>query len=298
MEVGRWLLDRSLACCGWLACRVDRRFGRRVWAIPVLAIALLLLSGIPTGLIAASPYPTHLTFEEIRDRENPPLTTWVRVVGDVQPREGGVDTYTLSDPADASLYLILEAEAPLPTGFTMVTGRLAVPDSPAQPGNNIGTMVPDVPAVPETLQPWPLILLPAATAVALLVGARIGYPAIRQDRARHRAADARPAGAGRNGASRVQWSGRLAGRSVPRDQMLPAAVSVNDRGSIVEMILADEAGESHVIPYRRGSPSARPVRVCRVTKSEPALDVRTPSADLLLVLRSEADRELLASALR
>jgi hypothetical protein len=284
------LVDRGLAVLGWLAATIERRAGgsrRAAWAA---VAALVLLSAIPTVMIGSSPRPTDLTFDDVRYKRIPAMTSWVRMEGDLRASPGGGHLYELVDPADPRSYVNVDSAAPLALGPAMVTGQLGLGSGSIGASGFLGLIVADVPAVPRQNEPFQLILLPAALGIAVALGIQIGYPVVRPDprpptRSAPLAPDARlPA----------RWSGWIRNDSVKRDGMLACTLGVVRDGDVHRLTIADARAE-RVLPVRRRSTNR--VRLCRLDGFRAGLDVRAAGADVIIEFDDPADRDRLASAL-
>ena len=281
-------VDFGVAAAGRLAATIERRVGgrRHTWYV---VTGLVLMSLIPVLFIGSSPRPTDLTFEDVRLERIPAMTTWVRLEGDLRVREGGIgNLYELHDLTDDDLYVLIHNAASLPPGRQLVTGRIS--PRAAETGN-IGTLIADVPAIPNANEPFAIILFPAAVGAFVAMGISVGYPVRRRERG-SRAAP-RPLEPG--GTVEARWSGRIESEVVPLDASIAARVSVEAEPDRFDVTIAsDEA--THVVRTRRPAAANR-VRLCRTDGCEPGLEIHAPTADLLLIFYDRESRDRLAATL-
>ena len=258
-----------------------------------------LLAGtvIPVMIVFAfTRQPTEVTFADLKAGLLPPMTSWLRLEGelrpvpdDVQPASGDVAyVYTLSDPTNDRLAVSVELDAPLETGHTQVTGQVSGAGS--VPGT-VATITADVPTEPIRHDPWLLLALPAILAIPVVVGLRTGYPVVRGDPpAPYRAGPLRP-----DESLAARWSGRIGSELAPREAMRPCTITVTTDVDVCQVIVAD-AATTRTVATRRASPKRR-LRVCWTDGCKPALEIHAPAADLLLTLDNVIDRERLAATL-
>jgi hypothetical protein len=280
-------LDLGLAAIGGMAAAIGRRFGtgRGTWLV---VIGLVLVSGIPTYLIGSSPRPTDLTFEDVHVDRIPAMTSWVRLEGDLRPFPGSDSLWELHDPANDALYVLVITDAPLTPGHTILTGRLS--QRTATTGN-IGSLDPDIPAVPKRNEPFGLILLPAAVGGMIVVGRRLGYPVVRRQR-RSRVQGPRLATGERLDG---RWCGRIAGQVVPAAAAQPASIGVTAGPDVHELSIRDH--EANRVVRVRGSLAVPLVKVCRVGGCDSGVLIRAQNADVVLVFQRREDRDSLVSTL-
>ena len=175
------LLDEPLVIAGWLGHAVLRAVRGSPGAARVVVVGLLILTAIPIGLVATTPRPTNLTFEDMSLERLPANTSWGRLQGDFRIVASASGTQSeLHDPARDDRYVIVFADHPPPAGPAMITGQV----SPQRATTGVvGTIVADDPAVPPVDEPIWLYLTPAVLATVIGVGLRLGYPVVRRDRA-------------------------------------------------------------------------------------------------------------------
>jgi hypothetical protein len=287
------LLDRPIAASGRLAAALRAR-GR--W-VPRAAIAgLLAVFLIPIVIVAATPQPTVIAFEDLKAGLLPPMTSWLRLEGELRPvpddlRPSTIDVpylYTLTDSANDRLSVSIEANAPLEVGHGQVTGRISGAGS--VPGT-VSTITVDVPTEPERHDPWLLLAVPAILAALIVVGQRSGYPVVRRDRPpRSPAPPLRP-----DDSLVAKWSGRIGSDVADRAAMRPCTVAVTTDVDVCQLFV-HEAGTARTVATRRASPKSR-LRICWTDGCKPALEIHASMADILLMFENVADRDRLAASL-
>jgi len=282
-------LDLPLAVAGRLAAAVRRWTGGSRRATSAVVVGLLVLSAIPTMLIATSQRPTDLTFDDVRFGHIPAMTTWVRLEGDLKadPRSDGF-FYRLHDTRDPRLYVIVAAPSPLPLGPTVVTGRLS---QGVNSVGNIGTIDVDVPAVPRRDEPFQLILIPAALGIVVALGLHLGYPVVRgegspRDRPRRLAAGEQIPG---------RWSGRIGSDIVLREHPTPCAMAVVKERDL-NLITLTVAGIGRTVRMRRSAP-VRYVRLCRIRGCERGVEIHARADDLILTFDDRTARDRFAATI-
>ena len=291
-------LDLGLAASGRLAAAVERRAGTRgTWLI---VLGLVLVSGVWIYLIGSSPRPTDLSFDDIRFDRVPAMTSWVRVEGDLRPYPNSDSLYQLHDLNDDSLYLIVISDEPLELGRQAMTGQVSPGEATT---GNIGSLDPDIPAVPKQNEPFVVILLPAAIGAMILLGRRIGYPIVRPER-RRRHLHGAPLQPGETIAARR--SGRIASEVVPDAAAIDCTVGVRRGDDVHEIVLRDAAPGSdgaegattpeQVIRVRRSVAVTR-LRVCRTSGCIPGVLVHAQTADLMLIVPDRQERDRLLNTL-
>jgi len=282
-------LDAGLTVAAALAHTIERRTGSRRATWWVVA-GLVAVSAIWTFLIGSSARPTDLTFEDVKLDRIPAMTSWARLEGELRPLAGaGGHLYELHDTADDRLYVIVIADAPLELGHAVVTGRLSPGEATV---GNIGSIEADIPAVPKRNEPFAVILLPAAIGLLVVLGMRLGYPVVRRGRSGS-AVRAVPLGPGERLA--VRWSGRIGSEGIPRDRPLAATLAVAPEPGLIEVSLVVADGV-RTVRVRRAAPT-RLIRLCRIGGCEPALEIFTQSADVLVGFEDRASRDRLAATL-
>jgi hypothetical protein len=253
-------------------------------------VLLLVLTAIPIYLVGSTPRPTNLTFEDMSLERIPANTSWGRLVGDFRVVVSAAGTqYELHDPTDDARYVIVFTDDPPPAGPAMVTGHISPHRATS---GNVGTIDADDPAVPPVDEPIWLYLTPAVLAIVLVVGLRLGYPVVRRDGSRVTgAALARPS----SPAVPARWSGRIGGVVVARDLGVPCSVGLgpaSDAPDMADLTIID-AEATRTVRIRRTAP-LRQVRLCRVGRSEPGLEVHGSNADLLLAFDDRPTRARIA----
>ncbi len=199
------VIGRLLAICGWLAWQVGRPFRatplRRLGRAPAVVVGVLLIGAAAAPLVIPQldPQPQDATVQEIIDGEVVEPSGWVRLEGRVVPLSdsptGERRTFALLvDRADTLRSIVVRADGPMEAaGSKIVTGHLAtVPvvveeELPIEatvagtPPQIVADQLIDLDATPkaERVVLWPISVLPALLAAALLIGARVGYPIFR-----------------------------------------------------------------------------------------------------------------------
>jgi len=287
-------LDLGEAAAGWLATTLDRRVSPRgTWLI---VIGLVTVSVIWTYLIGSSPRPTDLSFEDIRTGSIPAMTSWARVEGDLRPYPNSDSLYELHDTADPSLYLVVISDETLPLGHQVMTGQIS--PTTGETTGNIGSLVPDIPAVPKRNEPFAIIWLPAGLAAIILVGRRLGYPVVRRERSK--LLHAPPLAPGER--LRARRSGRIGSDVVSLVDAVACEVEVRRGDDTHELVLIDDTQApadrpaEQVIRVRRSVPTVR-LKVCRTTACDRGVLVHAQSADLVLAFRERSERDRLVTSL-
>jgi len=288
-------LDVGLAAAGWLATSLDRRLTRRgTW---VLIIGLVVISSVWTYLIGSTPRPTDLSFGDVRTGSIPAMTSWVRLEGDLRAYQNSTSLYELHDIEDPSLYIVVISDTPLTLGRQVITGHISPSDNNGT--GNIGSLEPDIPPVPKQNEPFAIIWLPVAIAIAILVGRRLGYPIVRRERPK--LLHAPPLAPGET--LRANRSGRIGSANIPAAAAVACDVEVRRGDDAHELVLTDKASAGataeravNVIRVRRSVPIVR-LKICRVTGCDRGILVHAQSADLVLVLGARAERDRLVTTL-
>jgi hypothetical protein len=287
-------VDRVLASAGWLAESIGRLAGGSARARWYVVLGLLLATAIPIGLVASTKRPTDLSFEDMRLERIPAMTSWGRLEGELRRTSsafGGL--YELHDSTNPALYVIVITDADLPDGHAMVTGRI----SPrfAQTGN-VGSIDADVPAVPRVDEPIWLYLTPAVIALVIALGIRLGYPVVRGDRR----SDFFVAQVADGDRLPVRWSGRIGRETVGRADARPGTISVapaTDARQMDELTITDDVPPLTRTARLRQHAAVREVRLCRVSGSEPGLELHPAAADIVLAFTDRATRDRLVARL-
>jgi hypothetical protein len=283
-------LDLALAVAGRVANEVGRWVDdsdRARWSI---VAGLVLLSAIPIAFVGSSPRPTDLTFDDVGQGHIPAMTTWVRLEGDLRATQNAGGTlYELHDSRDDARYVIvIAADGPLPTGHTMVTGRIS-PNITTT--GNVGTIDADVPAVPPVDEPIWLYLTPGVIAIVIAIGVRTGYPVARRERG---SGDHAPVLVGESLAAR--WNGRIGSDAVLRSRPEACTIEVSSEPGLSYLTLTTRA-MTRTLRIRRPAYVER-IRLCWVGRREPGVEVHGQNADLVLAFDDRAARDRLAATLR
>lgn len=288
------LIDRVLAVIGWFAASVRRLAGGSRRAVTVIALGLCVVTAIPILLVATSHRPTDLSFEDMRLDRIPANTSWGRLEGELHRTSsafGGL--YELHDSNDPALYVIVISNSPLPDGHAMITGQVS-PRLTAT--GNAGTIAADDVAVPRADEPIWLYLTPAIVGILLLIGLRLGYPVIRGDRRseffRAQVADGETIP--------VTWSGRIGGEVVDSRDARPSTVAVAqaaDAADIDEMTIADDATGTTRTTRLRQHAAIREIRLCRLGRCDPGLEIHPAAADIVLTFADRAALDRLVARL-
>jgi hypothetical protein len=286
------IVDRVLTVLGRPVAALTTR---SEWAPRVAVLGLLVLSVAPMLIVGATPEPSDISYEDLQAGQLPPMTTWLRLKGDLQvvPEDPSYTftypyTYTLRDTSGPGLAVTVVATAPLPTGRGEVTGRVSGALSVA---GTFASIAADVPTKPGRQDPWLLFSLPAVVAIGTIVGIRAGYPVIRRERRPAARPVARPPGA----TIGAQLSGRIGTQEVPLDGMLSCTLAVAGDADTCDLIITD-GGTTRTVTVRRGALNRR-LRICRTGGCQPALEIHAPTADLMIAFANRVDRDRLAASL-
>ena len=289
------LFDRLLAAICALGAAARRSVGGSRTGVRVLIVVLLLVSAIPSVIIGSSKRPTDLSFDDVRYQRLPAMTSWYRLEGDLRKAPGPQPLlYELVDPADGTSYVNVLAPSPLSLGHTTVTGSL----SATGPGPNgyVGWMDADPVAEPRQDDRFWLILIPGLVGLLIALGLWLGYPLVRPDR-RGRAVvgpndPVRPAPSDGVPAA---WSGWIRSESASVAEPRPCIVTVTPGPDVAQLTVAD-GGVERPVPVRRGG-AARRVRIWRLRRGDPGLDVRGAGGDIVLVFDDAVLRDRVGAAL-
>jgi hypothetical protein len=282
------ITDRGLTSLGWLHAVVSRD-GQAERRVGLLVAALMGVSAGITFLISVTPTPLELSFEDLREGRYRDRTSWLRLEGDLRPAgesSQGELLYTLHDPADDAAAVTIIASGRLPTGHLDVTGR---PLGGIRLPGTFEAVYADVPTEPARRDPWPLILSPAGLAFVLLLGARIGYPVMRRERAK----GPRVTVPGPDEPTAARWNGRIGGDDLPSGEGRTCTVTV--ARELDKTMLSIDDGIVRRVVVAHASPKVVG-RVCRIDGCRPAVEVHAPSADLILEFGSVIDRDRVAAA--
>ena len=289
------LFDRFLAAIAAFGAASRRLVGGSRTGVRLLIAVLLLASIVPSVVIGSSKRPTDLSFDDVRYQRLPSMTSWYRLEGDLRTAGNPVQPflYELVDPRDGTSYVNVLAPSALPLGPTTVTGSI----SATGPGPNgyVGWMDADAVAEPRQDDRFWLILIPGIVGLLLILGLWLGYPLVRPDR-RGRA-DSKPGDpvrpAPRDGVP-AAWAGWIRSESAPVAEPRPCVVTVTPGPDVAQLTITD-AGVDRRVPVRQGG--ARRVRIWRLRRSDPALDVRGAGGDIILVFDDAVLRDRVGAAL-
>lgn len=165
----------------------------------VVGVLLIGAAAAPLVIPQLDPQPQDATVQEIIDSQVVEPSGWVRLEGRVVPLE---DSPTgergifalLVDGTDTLRSIVVRAGEPIDAaGSAVVTGHLAtvpvVVDEELPIEATVAGTPPQIVAdqlieldttpKPERVVLWPISILPALLAAALLIGARVGYPIFR-----------------------------------------------------------------------------------------------------------------------
>ncbi len=316
---------RLQAACGWLAWQVGRPFrraGRRAARNAVIGVAVLLgvLSFVPLVLPLFAAQPTDAAVEQIMAGEVSEPGTWVRLRGRIFPL---TDTPTGQDGSYALLVdevntlrsIVVRSAAgfadslPEDIGVTAVTGRLLALGTSVEEELPIEATVAGTPPRIVTdrvleLDPvvteeravwWPLSILPALLAIALVIGVRSGYPIFRPSKV----VDvlAAPLGPGE------RLPAAFGGQVGPNEHDLadPGAalllVRRGPRGNLLTAQPLSEDGGVAPAPVTIGGSwtSGRVGDVFTVRESVPALVVRSELVNATFLFARTAERDRVAA---
>lgn len=290
------LFDRLLAAVAAFGATARRLVGGSRMGVRVLIVVLLLVSAIPTFIIGSSKRPTDLSFDDVRYQRLPAMTSWYRMEGELRSANNPVQPflYELVDPADGTTYVNVLAPAALALGHQTLTGSI----SATGPGPNgyIGWMDANAVAEPRQDDRFWLILIPGIVGLLIAVGLWLGYPLVRPDR-RGRAVSGpgdpvRPAPSDGVPAA---WAGWIRSESAPVAEPRPCTVKVTP-GPDVGQLTVEDGGVVRPVPVRHGG-AARRVRIWRLHRGDPGLDVRGAGGDIILVFDDAVLRDRVGAAL-
>jgi hypothetical protein len=290
------LLDRLLAAIAALGAAARRLVGGSRTGVRVLIAVLLLASIVPSVIIGSSKRPTDLSFDDVRYRRLPAMTSWYRLEGDLRTAGNPVQPflYELVDPADGTSYVNVLAPSALPLGHTTVTGSV----SATGPGPNgyVGWMDADPVAEPRQDDRFWLILIPGILGLLIAVGLWLGYPLVRPDRrGRAISGPSDPVRPAPSDGVPAAWAGWIRSESASVAEPRPCVVRVTP-GPDVAQLTVEDGGLERPVPVRRGG-AARRVRVWRLRRGDPGLDVRGAGGDIVLVFDDAVLRDRVGAAL-
>lgn len=165
----------------------------------VVGVLLICAAAAPLVIPQLDPQPQDATVQEIIDGQVVEPSGWVRLEGRVVPLAdsptGERGSFALLvDRADTLRSIVVRADGPMEAaGSKIVTGHLATATVVVEEELPIEATVAGTPPQivadqlieldtipkPERVVLWPISILPALLAAALLVGARVGYPIFR-----------------------------------------------------------------------------------------------------------------------
>jgi hypothetical protein len=317
---------RLQAACGWLAWQVGRPFrrggGRGFARNAVIGVAVLLvvLAVVPLVLPLFAAQPTDAEVDQIMAGEVTEPGTWVRLHGRIFPL---TDTPTgqdgsyglLVDEANTLRSIVVRSAAgfadtpPSDVVVTPVTGRLLAVGTSVEEELPIEATVAGTPprivadrvleldplAAEERAVWWPLSILPALLAIALVVGVRSGYPIFRPSKVVDVLAS--PLGPGER--LPAAYGGQV-GPNV-RDLAEPGAalllVRRGPRGNLLTAQPLSEDGGVAPAPVTIGGSwtSGRVGDVHTVMESVPALVVRSELVNATFLFARTAERDRVAA---
>ena len=278
-------IDLGLAGAGRIYVALRRR-ARWLPAVVITLLSLLSLSSVV--IVASTKQPSEVTLKDLQTENVPAGTSWFRLDGDLREAPGASPfTYTLHDPGDDSRAVTVQADVPLPTGRTQVTGRQ---DGVSLLGTFLSIRA-DVPTEPVRHDPWPLFALPAVLAGVILVGRIRGYPIVRRDGGTTAVVDQLRPGERLS----ARWGGWIGSERHDLDAMSPCTLEVECDSFACTMTISDAAGV-RAVPHRRASPKRR-IRLCRTSGAQHGLDLHAPAGDLILAFDSVVDRDRFARSI-
>jgi hypothetical protein len=301
------MLTRIRVWLGWFAYRVDRWLRRapgplrgpdqRLWIVVAL---LLVLAAVPVALTLRDRQPQEVSISQIAAGDVSP-GDWIRLDGDVLALPVVADVvppnhWTLQDPNDPRLSVILRADGDLSGGRQMVTGVIEESELPVEAG--VGSVADRIVALDATPSPRripnPLLWLPPLLlALALAAGSRIGYPIFDPGGelnviARGLAADE---------SMRARVIGRIGERWLNLGDRQLASISVEERPAGRRILLSLIERGPRATPYVLGEPSVEGTvgYVHAREGSVPAILVLRPDLEVILLFDRTADRDRLAA---
>jgi hypothetical protein len=320
------VIGRLQAACGWLAWQVGRPFrrgGRRGFArnaVIGVAVLLAILAVVPLVLPLFAAQPTDAEVDQIMAGEVAEPGTWVRLHGRIFPLTdtptGQDGSYALLVDEANTLRSIVVRSA---TGFadtppsdvvvTPVTGRLLAVGTSVEEELPIEATVAGTPprivadrvleldpvTAEERAVWWPLSILPALLAIALVVGARSGYPIFRPSKVVDVLAS--PLGPGER--LPAAYGGQVGPNE--RDLAEPGAalllVRRGPRGNLLTAQPLSEDGGVAPAPVTIGGSwtSGRVGDVHTVMESVPALVVRSELVNATFLFARTAERDRVAA---
>jgi hypothetical protein len=155
----------------------------------------------------------------------------------------------------------------------------------------------DADAVAEPRQDdrfW-LILIPGVIGLLLILGLWLGYPLVRPDRrGRASSSPTDPVRPAPSDGVPAAWAGWIRSESAPVADPRPCVVTVTAGPDVAQLTITD-GGVVRPVPVRQGG--ARRVRIWRLRRGDPGLDVRGAGGDIILVFDDAVLRDRVGAAL-
>ncbi len=306
-----------LAAVPFAVTKLDRGLRRvlpGLGGVPLLVFLLLVAAAIPPVVEGSEPQPLLQQVDELRDGVSA-LSGWVRMRGDIttlsppEDIERGFEVRSLLVEQSGDAVLLLSRE-PL-DHLTEITGRVSQSGTAGDTARGIGgprfpagdievmnryLVRVDDPIVPSENRSWWLVWSLLGTAALLLVGHRVGYPVVRvrRDAAGERA-DGRALQVGEEMAVRLVEPEEETGLGLqaPAGRLLRLARS-HPADPYFELRVEGQARPTLFKRHRWSR--AMPGTITTVRDHVPIVHLHDWSVEVMLALRSEADRDrLLAS---
>ncbi len=287
----RHLLRRPIVAFAAAADRIRRLPGSSRWGGGGRFLGPLLLVAAVIAFVAwgATPAPQRISLEDLSHGKLSPMQSWVIVSGVLREESSlvpGQLEYRLTDRATPDASLIVYSDLPLATGPTTISGSL-------QGGRDqsydlrpwVGTLIADPTLARELPPPWLAIALLVA-AVLVIAARRTRYPVFFPGGG----GTARQAGATVDVEIRRQG---VIGSSEPSRGRLTVSLDPEPRVS-----LGEAGGRQTDLRIHSQYTNARAGDLEGVGWWRPAILMRQPTDDLLLVFGSEADRDLVYATVR
>lgn len=303
------------AAIPYLVLQLDRGIRRVVgWGgVGILVVILLVAAGIPAVLEASERQPIGQRVDDLRDGVSS-LTSWVRMFGEIttltspQAVAGGQQVQSLLvEPSGDAILLLSHREL---DDLDEITGHVANSANADTTARRVGgerfpagelevieryVITVDDPIVPAERQTWAPVWVALGVAGVLVVGRWVGYPVVWLRRNAPPPAGARPLAIGESIAVRPidpeEETGIALRAGWGRIERVP-----RERDTDPYFILHDP-GEARPVQFRRHRWSrATPGRLWTIRDRMPAVHLHDWGLEVVLGLRSEADRDrLLAS---
>lgn len=304
---------RILATCGWVAWQL-RRVGGRPMPV-IVGIAFLILALVPFVVPLLDPQPVDTTAQAIRDGRLGDPNAWVRLDGRIQPLQespiGEAGNYALFiDSANTLRAIVVRSAEPLEVvPATTISGHLGtaivaveeelpieatVFGTPPQidPGRFIEL---DTTPKAARVSLWPIAILPALIGIAILIGARVGYPIFRPSSE----VDVVSAPLGPGERVPAAYGGRIGGTVAeladPGGALL--VVRHGPKGNILTaQPLADDGGVApQPVTIGGGWTSARVGHVFARNETVPALRIRSEQVNATFLFAKTSERDRIAA---